>query len=200
MKKFLAFDAAGEELIAGCCNGKKYYEKRQVGGGTERLLPLIDEVLNQADMKISDVEVVCVGVGPGSWTGSRVSVVTAYGFHAGNPNIKFCPFNSFDLISYNGNENKKIVKLVGAYANFVYVNESENIVAETKDVLEKKYEGAIFISASEVVSGVKLCKRDLQSLAYRLVEGENFVDINKIEPMYLRKSQAEYNREGKYGV
>ena len=99
MKKYLAFDASSEELIVGCFNGKKYFEMRENGGGTEKLLPLINAVLNEAKMTIDDIEVVCVGVGPGSWTGSRVSVVTAYGFDAGKKDLKFCRFNSFVFIS-----------------------------------------------------------------------------------------------------
>ena len=47
MKKFLAFDSSGVELVVGCFNGKKYYEKRLIAGGTEMLLPIIDEVLKE---------------------------------------------------------------------------------------------------------------------------------------------------------
>ena len=198
MKKYLAFDASSDELIAGCFNGEQYYERREVGGGTEKLLPLIDAVLADAKMTIGDIEVVCVGVGPGSWTGSRVSVVTAYGFGAGNKKLKFCKFNSFDLISYNGNENKKNVKLVGAFANFVYVqNYNGDISAEIKDELVLKYKNSNFIAATQIIDGVIIVPKVLQTVADRLVKEQQYTDIKDIEPMYLRKSQAEYQRDAR---
>ena len=198
MKKYLAFDASSDELIAGCFNGEKYCERREIGGGTEKLLPLIDAVLSDAKMTIGDVDVVCVGVGPGSWTGSRVSVVTAYGLSAGNKKLKFCKFNAFDLISYNGNENKKNVKLVSAFANFVYVQDyNGNISADTKEELISKYKDVNFIAATQVIDGVMVVPKVLKSVADELVQKQSFTDIKDIEPMYLRKSQAEYQRDAR---
>ena len=198
MKKYLAFDASGEMIVVGCNNGKKYYERRELGGGTERLLPVIDAVLSDAKMKMKDVEVVCVGVGPGSWTGSRVSVVTSYGLGSANNNLKFCQFNAFDLISYNGNENKKVVKLVKAFANFVYVQDYNNEISiMTKDELLKKYKDVVFVSTNLVIDGVRIVDAQLESIANNLVKKEQFVDFRTIEPMYLRKSQAEYQFDEK---
>ena len=193
MKKFLAFDASGDMLIVGCYNGEKYFERREIGGGTERLLPMIDAVLRDSGVTINDIEVVCVGVGPGSWTGSRVSVVTGYGLGAGNSKLKFAKFNAFDLISYNGNENKRVVKLVKAFANFVYVQDYQGeILAITKDELKDKYKNAVFVSSTKIVDEAIVCTIDLENVARKLVENNEFLEVELIEPIYLRKSQAEY--------
>jgi len=195
MEKFLAFDSSGEELMVGCFNGEKYFELRKVGGGTELLLPLIDKVLKKAKMQINDVEVVCVGVGPGSWTGSRVAVVTAYGMASANNNLKFAKFNSFDLISYNGSE-KEVVKLVKAYANFVYAEDSKGeILALTKDELRNIYRGKKFVSATDVIEEVSVVETNLKEVAFSLTENGIYQDVSDIEPMYLRLSQAEYQRK-----
>ena len=45
----------------------------------EELLPLIDEVLNRCEMKISDVDLVSVNSGPGSFTGLRIGLATVKG-------------------------------------------------------------------------------------------------------------------------
>lgn len=196
MKKFLAIDCAGEELLVGCFNGKKYQETRLVASGTENLLPTIDKVLKKSKVGIADIEVVCVGVGPGSWTGARVCVVTAYGLFEGNKNLKFSTFNSFDLISYNEARADKVLKLVKAYANFVYVQTSDGeIKAITKDELNSTFSEFTLVGVSEVVEGTIVVAADLEAVATRKVMAEEFVDIDLIEPMYLRLSQAEYQRE-----
>ena len=101
-------------------------------------------------------------------------------------------------MSNNGNENKKIVKLVSAYANFVYVQEENgDIFAETKDFVKEKYADAIFISASPVIENVKLVQKELKKLSNALVEKGDFVEASELEPMYLRKSQAEYQRDAR---
>ena len=194
MKKFLAFDSASEELRVAAFNGKKYYEMREVASGTENLMVLIDKVLRKAKMTLQDVEVLAVGVGPGSWTGSRVAVVSALGLVSGNPDLKVSIFNSFDLISYNKADVVKVVKLVKAYANFVYVQfEDGSIQAITKDELNA-YTGCEFIGLTKVVETTKVVELDFESCMKDLIQKEIFVLPDQIEPMYLRLSQAEYQR------
>ncbi|NIA03615.1 MAG: tRNA (adenosine(37)-N6)-threonylcarbamoyltransferase complex dimerization subunit type 1 TsaB [Nitrospirae bacterium] len=45
----------------------------------EELLPLIDEALSRCELEISDVELVSVNSGPGSFTGLRIGLATAKG-------------------------------------------------------------------------------------------------------------------------
>ena len=46
-------------------------------GHAERLVPMIGEVLADARLTLSEIDVVAVTVGPGSFTGTRISVATA---------------------------------------------------------------------------------------------------------------------------
>jgi len=198
MKKFLAFDCAGDELIVGAYNGKKYNELRVIASGTENLLPMIDKLFKKSKITFNDIEVICVGIGPGSWTGARVAVVTAYGFSEGRKNLKFCTFNSFDLISYNGNDKEKILKVVKAYANFVYI---ENLKGEisviTKEDLFKDYKDYTCVGVTKVIDDNIVIRANLENIATTKVCNEEFVSIDTIEPMYLRLSQAEYQRAKK---
>lgn len=194
MKKFLAFDSASEELIVAGFNGKKYFENRVKASGTENLMPEIDKVLKKLKMDILEVEVLLVGVGPGSWTGARVSVVTALGLVSGNPNLKVQVFNSFDLISYNEEDKAKTIKLVKAYANYVYAKlPSGEILALPKDELSKYYD-FIFIGTTKVTENTIVKTINFEKLTKSIVQTEQFVNIDEVEPMYLRLSQAEYQR------
>ena len=196
MRKYLAFDCAGDELIVGAFNGEKYHEHRVIAQGTENLLPVIDKVLKKLKMTIHDIELVCVGIGPGSWTGARVAVVTAYGLSEGCPAIKFIPFNSFDLISYNESDTKKTLKVVKAYANFVYIqNEMGEISVVTREDLRARYGDYKLIGVSKATEDTEVVSANLKSAAMKMLEPGKVVSIDEIEPMYLRLSQAEYQRE-----
>lgn len=48
-------------------------------GQAERLLPLLEEVLAEADVPWSDLTRIGVGIGPGNFTGIRISVAAARG-------------------------------------------------------------------------------------------------------------------------
>lgn len=47
---------------------------------SQRLLPMVDELLKSLDMKISDIDVFACSVGPGSFTGLRIGIATVKGF------------------------------------------------------------------------------------------------------------------------
>ena len=49
-------------------------------GHAERLMPMIDEVLSEAGLALTDMERIGVTIGPGSFTGIRVGVAAARGF------------------------------------------------------------------------------------------------------------------------
>lgn len=197
MNKILAFDCAGSVIMAYAENGKKKKTVKLEGSGTENLMCLIDECLNAVGLEVGDIELVCVGVGPGSWTGARVAVTTALGLAAGQKHLKFAIFNSFDLLSYNGSEQKSVVKLVKAYANFVYVQYDGKIAAITKDELFKTCTGRVWIAAESFMDDVVVVEPDIENAIKTLKAGKHLVDPSEIEPMYLRLSQAEYQRMNK---
>lgn len=52
-------------------------------GQAERLMPLLEEVLRDANLSWSDLGAIGVGVGPGNFTGIRISVAAARGLALG---------------------------------------------------------------------------------------------------------------------
>lgn len=89
--KILAFDTSTEACVVGLSvEGEilEYFslpEKKQ----TQILLPIIEDLLNQASLKISGLDAIAYGQGPGAFTGVRlaVSVAQGLGFSADVPVI-----------------------------------------------------------------------------------------------------------------
>ena len=62
----------GEKLVCeAVVNNKKTH--------SQTLLPIIDKVLAQAEMRLEDIDVIAVSEGPGSFTGLRIGISTVKG-------------------------------------------------------------------------------------------------------------------------
>ena len=57
--------------------------RRRIGGNAERLVPLVEEVLVEAELRADEVDRIAVTLGPGTFTGVRVGVAAARGFSLG---------------------------------------------------------------------------------------------------------------------
>ena len=82
----LGFDTSGAHcgaaLIRGdACLGAAY--ENMAKGQAERLMVMLEEVLEEGGARWSDVERIGVGVGPGNFTGIRISVAAARGLALG---------------------------------------------------------------------------------------------------------------------
>lgn len=76
---------------------------------SEKLLPLIDKVLNEANIKISDISTLACINGPGSFTGIRIGLATIKAIAQVN-NLDIFSINSLELIAYTTYINKKLSK------------------------------------------------------------------------------------------
>ena len=78
----LAFDTSAAHCAAALLRGKTLLARtaEDMGRGqAERLVPLLDEVIKGAGLEWSDLSALAVGIGPGNFTGIRISVSTARG-------------------------------------------------------------------------------------------------------------------------
>ncbi|MBP3630715.1 MAG: hypothetical protein J6J23_04415 [Clostridia bacterium] len=196
----LGFDCSGKDVVAGVWKGMvDYYEVCLSGkSGTEYLTQAIDMCLKKAKLKIDDIDVIGVCVGPGSWTGSRVAVSTMNGLISGMKNEpKVVSFDVFDLISYNEIDSIfGFYMVVPAYGEYVYVKEHNNIVnfgpyfmskEECFDMI-KVYDN---YGLEQVYDDTIVVERKMAEVLSAKVENGEFTYQWDIEPMYLRPSQAE---------
>lgn len=82
----LAFDTSAAHCAAALLHGSEILISRCESmrrGQAERLMPLLQEVLAEANCTWQDLDAIGVGVGPGNFTGIRISVSAARGLALG---------------------------------------------------------------------------------------------------------------------
>ena len=80
--RVLAFDTSSTHCAAALMGEKGVLETRSeemAKGQAERLMPMLEEMLQQAGLGWSDLDAIGVGIGPGNFTGVRISVSAARG-------------------------------------------------------------------------------------------------------------------------
>lgn len=80
---WLAFDTATDRASVALGTGGAAIERHADGarGHARQLLPMIDELLREADKSLADLDGVIVADGPGSFTGLRVGASVAKALH-----------------------------------------------------------------------------------------------------------------------
>jgi tRNA threonylcarbamoyladenosine biosynthesis protein TsaB len=69
-------------------------------GQAERLMPMIDEVLSKSGLKLSDVDRIATTNGPGTFTGTRISVAAARALALASAK-PIVVFSSLEVIAHN---------------------------------------------------------------------------------------------------
>lgn len=98
----LAIETAGNACSVALMMSEEYiieYSIKLRHVQSEKLVSLVDQVLNEADMKANKLASVAVSVGPGSFTGLRIGVSVAKGIAFG-VNIPVCPVPTFDALAF----------------------------------------------------------------------------------------------------
>lgn len=96
----LSFDTSAAHVAAALLCGDQLLAREveeMSRGQAERLMPLIDEVLTAGGKQLPELNAIGVGVGPGNFTGIRISVSAARGLALGL-GIPAVGVNSFDAM------------------------------------------------------------------------------------------------------
>lgn len=195
---------------------------------SQKLMPMIENMLKESDLNINDIDLIGICVGPGSFTGLRIGMATAKAIAHVN-NIPIVGVTSLEMLAANMNLcDKKICSILDAQRNQVYTAKFEYIgnrlvqINDT-DVLEidklineissseddyiligeavYKYEEklkdieniSIPSPSHNVTKASSLCSIALE----KYNQGENIESCYTVNPMYIRKSQAEVQYDEK---
>jgi len=99
--RVLAIDTSSDALGVALLSEQGITERsvETARGHAEQILPLIDAVLGEANVRLAQLDGIAAGVGPGTFTGVRISVAVAQGlaYGAGLPVV---PITSLEALAY----------------------------------------------------------------------------------------------------
>ena len=200
MSKILIIDTAYGNYVGLICGDKKY-ELCDDRPKCDNYVEFVDKILKNAKLSLRELDAVAVNVGPGSFTGLRVGVTLAKGFSEAL-RLKIIPFTTFEAVEYNGCE--PIIVLDG-FSNFVYTNWPSLQCVDINELDEKlKKTQKTIISSEKVANKLQKCNiEQLKINRFKIVLDKflanKFVQTNDVEPLYLRLSQAEIEKQKKEG-
>ena len=195
---------------------------------SQKLMPMIENMLKLSDLDIKEIDAIAICVGPGSFTGLRIGMATAKAMAHVN-NIPLIGVNSLEILGANMDLcNRNICSILDAQRNQVYMNkyilkdykitELEEIsikpidelleeisssnedwvlvgeaVYKYKEKIEEISNITIPLPANNITKASTLCfvARD------KMLANDQVYNCYNINPMYIRKSQAEEQYEEK---
>ena len=195
---------------------------------SQKLMPMIENMLNISDLNINEIDLIAVCEGPGSFTGLRIAMATAKAIAHVN-NLPIVGINSVELLAGNMNlceknicsildaqrtqvymgqykyDNNKLVELKG-----VDVVDIEYLLEELKNTNEEwimvgeavyKYEDKLkSIDNIHIPSPSHNVSKASSLCSIAIEKYKNNIDVYdcyNINPLYIRKSQAEVQYDEK---
>ncbi|MEG1395099.1 MAG: tRNA (adenosine(37)-N6)-threonylcarbamoyltransferase complex dimerization subunit type 1 TsaB [Clostridia bacterium] len=192
--KILAIDSVAENLVVAVSDGEKLYSKVSTTGSKTHnslLLPYIDEALGEAGLEIGDIDCFGCVVGAGSFTGIRIGVSTmkALCFATGK---KCVALTSFQEVAYNIEEENFVVAIDCRHDSFYcaqFAQNWENIIQMREYTAEELTKFDCNIYYKKGASSPQKLVEMTQILATKN-------EFGQLEPLYLKKSQAEREKDG----
>lgn len=217
MPTILALDTATEACsVALLHEGKTYFlDELSPRTHTQRILPMIDELLQQATICLNDVDALVFGRGPGSFTGVRVGVGIAQGlaFGANLPVIPISNLTTMAEQAFVESGATDVVALIDARMDEVYFSQLHRTETGWQTLVEEQVcppEAAIqqILTARKPIvvgtgwaaypafeqAGLSVVKsaitlpsaRFMLPIALRKWESKHTQSAANIEPVYLR--------------
>ncbi len=122
--KILAIDTATEACSAALLLNNSHEEIFEIipRQHTDRILPMIDQLLNKANISLSQLDAVAFNCGPGSFTGVRVATSVAQGlaFSCNLPVIPVSSLAALAQLAYREQNKEKVLSAIDARMNEVY--------------------------------------------------------------------------------
>ena len=192
---------------------------------SQKLMPLIDELLKDSNLTLDNIDLLSCSQGPGSFTGIRIGISTVKAF-ADVKNIPIIGVTSLESLAYNINAEGLIATLIDAKHDNVYFalyelkdNKYTTVIDPISDTITnviqslKKYDEKItFVGdGSEVHKDLlsnefsncifAFSNQNVQTsisigkAAYDKYIVADYQPVYSLSPIYLKKSQAEINLE-----
>ena len=213
---YIAIDTASPVLkVLARYNGRTvYYQCDDFKAASVRLMPELDKLLSELGVTPSDMDFYACVTGPGSFTGIRICMATvkAFAYACGKPVL---PVTALELLAYNNREAETAVAVCDASNGLRYVAVYDGVMHELMSprcldadelrafiaTIDEPY--AVFADkkiADEI--GKAIYPEFFRDAFISAVESnlDRRIEGNKLEPLYIRKPQAESDLEMKNGA
>jgi tRNA threonylcarbamoyladenosine biosynthesis protein TsaB len=205
--KILAIEFSSEQRTAAVVesggSGPAALLGRAVETGTHRPLALAAEALRQAGCEREEIEVLAVGLGPGSYTGIRGAIALAQGWQLGR-GVKVIGVSSVEGLAAAAQEAKwtgPLDIIIDAQRNEFYLaryeigagsrRELEALrLARFAEIEELARGGATLCGpgATQWFAGARELQPDAGVLGRLAAERRDYTSGEKLEPIYLRET------------
>ncbi|MGA1865272.1 MAG: tRNA (adenosine(37)-N6)-threonylcarbamoyltransferase complex dimerization subunit type 1 TsaB [bacterium] len=195
---------------------------------SERLIPSIDMLFKETKKHLEECEVICVSIGPGSFTGLRIGLATAKGlaFAADKPIVgistleilaRGIPFARFPICPIIDARKKEVFTSIYKWHDFDITRLEPEMAIKPDSLIRMITEPTIFVGNGLFPYGDAI-RNKLKSKALFVSEANNFPRASilaesgikrltkkmvsspeDLVPVYIRPSEAELNRKGMGG-
>ena len=182
---YLAIDTSAKQLLIMARKGDKLcvWNGYPTPNTSSAVVPTLDSVLQDADLALAQCDLVACVVGPGSFTGVRIGVSVANALSMAGPKLLGC--NALDVLVHNSPD---AVGAIPSRAGFAYTSVGE---LPTQQVAALPSIGVADSGAAHVVDRAQYAAL----LDAYIVAHAALADTQWLQPLYLKKSQAERLRD-----
>ena len=159
---------------------------------------LIHEALTKAKTERPEIDLIAVGIGPGSYTGIRSSIAIAQGWQLGRE-IKLCAISSVEVLAATAQANNQRGEthfLIDAqrreYYHCMWELTEDKQTEKTPLSIINAPKAAQLKALGPNASGLPHCESlypNANTLASLAGEQSNYIKGSEIEPMYLRQTE-----------
>ncbi len=190
----LTIDVTDKKLVVACSNNDKVFSKISEESGKKHnslIMPFVESVLMESGLTLKDIDVYSCVVGPGSFTGIRIGIATikALSFAMNKPCVSI---NALEELAY-GKEGEFITAIDAMHDNY-YAATFNGSIFNMKD-MDCFYIDDI--KSKNLPIYFKNGESDPDKLISITKEKANKGVFEALEPVYLRKSQAERDQDAK---
>ena len=181
-------------------------EAVETGAGGTRAFGMIEDALREAGLEREQIEVIAVGLGPGSYTGIRVALSVAQGWQLASPNggVKLLGISSAECVAAQAQAEKisgRVHVVIDAQRNEFYLAAYDISTADRKEAgplrIVTRAEAEARAGANERLIGPEVTRwfpNGRMVFPHAAVLGKlalsrnDFVAGDKLEPIYLRET------------
>ncbi len=197
--KILALEFSSERRAVAVLDGVSLCRATAAIGHTPSAMEMVEEVLRQAAWQREDIECIAVGLGPGSYTGIRMTIALAQGWALAR-GVKLLGVSSAEVLAataravgLRGLIRLEIDAQRGDFyrADYELSATAESLIEPLKivgrDELLQSFNGTIVGPEADLLGGTQLFP-DAAQLGLLANKRADFVSGESLEPIYLRET------------